>query len=76
MMSISLPIQLIMRSLSFFAIVLPLFCLLETLIIVGYMNIANNKVTIYTLNPPKSRKPGRLSTVLPHIWGGGGRIKN
>ena len=41
-MSDNLAIQLIMRSLFFFAIAFPLFCCLETLIIVGYMNIANN----------------------------------
>ena len=41
-MNNNLAIQLIIRSLNFFAIAFPLFCCLETLIIVGYMNIANN----------------------------------
>ena len=41
-MSNNLAIQLIIRSLIFFLIIFPLFCCLETLIIVGYMNIANN----------------------------------
>ena len=41
-MSNNLAIQLIIRSLFFFIIIFPLFCWLETLIIVGYMKIANN----------------------------------
>ena len=35
-------IPIIIRALGFFLITFPMFCFLKTLVIVGYMNIANN----------------------------------
>ena len=41
-MNINLAISILIRALVFFLIMFPMFCLIKTLVIVGYMNIANN----------------------------------